>query len=445
MSDSTPPARPGGQSRRATLAAFAGTALEWFDYGLYGLSAALIFGPVFFSQLGATAGVLASLATFGVGFVARPVGGIIFGTLGDRIGRKTILIVCISMIGVSTFLVGVLPTYAQVGVIAPILLVTLRIIQGLGAGVELAASLTFVTESSKAGRRGVTSSLVFSGQFVGSALGTLVFLLVSTSMSSEDLLAWGWRIPYLASIVALAFVLIVRATLRESDEFIAERVATTALRFPLADAWRTSRRNLFANFLLPSAQLVGAYLFVTFPSSYLVNTLGLPPSTAPLYSLVLVLSNAIAIPFLGMLVDRLGARRMFWIGIISSAVVVVPYFLFLTTGNLALILPFGVLIYLTSSTLLVPQGAFARVLFPTRHRLAGFATSREVSSAVFAGPAPLIASALVLASGGSIWLVIVFFVVALVLTTVGLQVARPIIDEDSEVSAAELEGAAPRV
>jgi MHS family metabolite:H+ symporter-like MFS transporter len=445
MSDTSVPLRPGAQSRRATVAAFAGTALEWFDYGLYGLSAALIFGPVFFSELGATAGVLASFATFGVGFVARPIGGIIFGTLGDRVGRKTILLICISLIGLSTFLVGVLPGYAQIGITAPILLVALRIIQGLGAGVELAASLTFVTESSKAGRRGVTSSIVFSGQFIGSALGILVFLIVSSTLSSEDLLAWGWRVPYLVSIVALLFVLIVRATLRESDEFLVERSAGQVSRFPLVDAWRFSRRNLLASLLIPASQLVGAYLFLTYPSSFLTNTLGMPASTAPLYSLVLVLSNALAMPFLGMLVDRMGARRVFWLGVITSAVFVIPYFLFLATGNLAIVLPLGAVIYLTSSLLLVPQGAYARVLFPTRHRLAGFATSREISSAVFAGPAPLIASALVLATGGSQWLVIVFFFVSLVLTVVGLLVARPVVEEQAEVTESELESATARV
>lgn len=445
MSETTVPLRPGAQSRRATIAAFAGTALEWFDYGLYGLSAALIFGPVFFSELGATAGVLASFATFGVGFVARPIGGIIFGTLGDRLGRKSILLICISLIGISTFLVGVLPGYAQIGIAAPILLVALRLIQGLGAGVELAASLTFVTESSKAGRRGVTSSIVFSGQFIGSALGILVFLIVSSTLSSEDLLAWGWRVPYLVSIIALLFVLIVRATLRDSDEFLVERSTGAVSRFPLVDAWRFSRRNLLASLLIPASQLVGAYLFLTFPSSYLTNTLGMPPSTAPLYSLVLVLSNALAMPFLGMLVDRMGARRVFWLGVITSAVFVIPYFLFLTTGNLAIVLPLGALIYLTSSLLLVPQGAYARVLFPTRHRLAGFATSREISSAIFAGPAPLIASALVLATGGSQWLVIVFFFVSLVLTVVGLLVARPVVEEQADVTESDLESATARV
>ena len=445
MSGTSAPLRPGAQSRRATVAAFAGTGLEWFDYGLYGLSAAVVFGPVFFSQLGATAGVLASLATFGVGFVARPVGGIIFGTIGDRVGRKSILLICIALIGLSTFFVGVLPSYAQIGIVAPVLLVILRIVQGLGAGVELAASLTFVTESSKAGRRGITSSIVFSGQFVGSALGILVFLVVSSSMSSDALLAWGWRIPYLVSIVALLFVLIVRATLRDSDEFLAQRASAEVVRFPLMDAWRGSRRNLLASLLIPSAQLVGAYLFLTFPASYLTNTLGMSPATASAYNLTLVLSNALAMPLLGMLVDRLGSRPVLWIGIVSSAVFVIPYFLFLQSGNLPVILTFGVLIYLTSSILLVPQGSFARALFPTRHRLAAFATSREISSAIFAGPAPLVASALVLAAGGSQWLVILFFFVALVLTIVGLVVARPVISEQAEVPEAALKGAAPRV
>jgi hypothetical protein len=141
----------------------------------------------------------------------------------------------------------------------------------------------------------------------------------------------------------------------------------------------------------------------------------------------------------------MGARRVFWLGVITSAVFVIPYFLFLATGNLAIVLPLGAVIYLTSSLLLVPQGAYARVLFPTRHRLAGFATSREISSAVFAGPAPLIASALVLATGGSQWLVIVFFFVSLVLTVVGLLVARPVVEEQAEVTESELESATARV
>jgi len=445
MSGTPPPARPGAQSRRATVAAFAGTALEWFDYALYGLSAAVVFGPVFFSQLGATAGVLASLATFGVGFAARPIGGIIFGTLGDRIGRKAILLICISLIGVSTFLVGVLPSYAQIGVAAPVLLVALRLVQGLGAGVELAASLTFVTESAAARRRGVMSSLVFSGQFIGSALGTLTFLIVSSSVSPEAFIAWGWRIPYLISIVALIFVLIVRATLRDSDEFLVERAANEIRRFPLGEAWRFSRRNLLASLLVPSAQLVGAYLFVTFPASYLTNTLHFTPATASAYNLSLTLSNAIAIPFIGLLVDRFGTRRVFWVGVVASAVLTIPYFLLLQGGQIGLIIAAGVLMYLASSTLLVPQGAFARALFPTRYRLAAFATSREISSAIFAGPAPLVASALVIAAGGSQWLVILFFFIALVLTVVGLLTARPVVSEEAEVPASALEAASPRV
>ncbi len=423
--------------RRTVLAGTVGTILEWYDYGLYGTASALIFGQLFFSTLSPQTAVLASFATFGVGFLARPLGGIILGQLGDRLGRKAVLVICVALIAGATALMGCLPTFDQVGILAPVLLVVLRFAQGFGTGVELAASLTVVSEGTKKERRGFLTSIAFSGQFIGSSLASVIFLLM-TNLPTEQFMSWGWRVPFLLSLVGLVFAIVVRLGLEESAEFTAAKANSAGLRSPLVEAWKHSRRNLLAGFLIPAGQLVCTYMTSTFTMSYISGNLGMAMQMAAVFPLVLSMVTIITIPIVGKLVDRFGARTIFTFGIIFTSLYAFPYFLLLNTKIEAVVFIAGILMPSEASvTLLVPQGKYTPTLFPAGHRLAGFAVSREFATALFAGPTPFIASGLVLLSGGTPWLVAALLIVAQLVAYIGLRISRPR-DDNEPATAGEL-------
>ena len=427
--------------RKAVVAGTVGTVLEWYDYGLYGLGSALIFGPLFFANLPPEMATLASFATFAVGFFARPVGGLVLGGLGDRIGRRAVLILCVVMIGLATVGIGLLPTFDQIGVWAPVLLVTLRIIQGFGAGIEVVASVTLISEGAREDRRGFLTSIAYSGQFIGGLLSSGFLLILSSTMTPEAFLGWGWRIPFLAGLLALIFAIIVRIGVEESPQFVqaqqARRVDKGAIAkkpSALVEAWKYSRRSLLATFLIPSGQLVMTYLIATFAISYLTQ-IGMSQQFALLYSLLATAAlPIIAYPITGKLVDRFGARRIMFIGFAGIIVFSFPFFAMLNTGDPALALAAGIIFNVLISPLLVaPQGKYIPTLFPVSHRLAGFAGAREISAAVFAGPAPFVASALVLATGGQPWLVAVFLIAGALLSLIGMYIARDI-DKTNELA-----------
>ena len=452
---SAPPVEPTRRlSVRTTVAAGFGTVIEWYDYGLYGIVAGLVIAPLFFPQATGAVGLLATFATFAVGFAARPIGGIVLGALGDRWGRRPVLILSIVLIGVSTTLIGVLPGFNAIGVWAPALLVTLRLAQGFGAGAELAGAITLLNESATRKRKGYFSAWSMSAGLAGSILSTVLFTIISASVSPDAFQAWGWRIPFLLSAVLTVIGLLLRRTMPESPEFEqldAERKAgraPEARRNPLVALWRSikaSPRNWIAGFLLPSGLNVTGFVALSFGISYLTKNIGLDrPATLTVNLVMLVLGATFCVLF-GALADRIGAKRVMYIGIIGGVLFAYPYFLLLMTGNYALILlGSGVIFILAWSAGAAGHTVLMPALFKTEYRSAGLFSSRELQGALVAGPAPLVAVALLAALGGQPWLVVGLCVVAQLMTLVGVLIGRPFVTAQELAETPALQGLAVR-
>lgn len=424
----TPTASPVtlASARRIAAAGAIGSIIEWYDYSLYGAASALVITPLFFPNFGAATGQLAAFATFGVGFVARPLGGIIFGGIGDRLGRKATLVFTVTMMGIVSALMGLLPPYSTLGVAAPVLLVVLRLVQGLGAGAEFAGALTYVAESADTGRRAFRTSFTGSASIAGIFIATGVFAIVSATTTHAQFLSWGWRIPFLISIVLAIPAVIIRARLADSPEFIELRNrGGTARRLPLTDMLRTDTRSFVSAALAPTILSVVGYLITTFSVSYVVNTLKLPSAMTLTITLAATGVGMVCAPLFGLLADRIGSKRVFYFGAIFGLLFAFPYFMLLNTKSPALILIAATVNYgVTWGATAGAQGDFLPALFHTRYRFTGVATAREVNAAVFAGPAPFIAAILVAAGGGKPWLVAVFVMVMGLLSIAGIALGK---------------------
>jgi len=420
---------------RATAASAVGTVSEWYAYGIYGTASALYIGPLFFSGTDTTTATIAAFATFAVGFVARPLGGIVLGQYGDRHGRKAMLMLTISIMAAAAFLVGCLPTYAQVGVWAPIMLVVLRLIEGFGAGAELAGALTFVNESAPTRRRAFFTSFMGAASYTGILLGTSTFAILNATLPPEQMLEWGWRVPFLLSGVIVIVPLIMRFRIEESQSFV--RAATDGSRsVPILQLLRERKLAILAGFLSQAVIGFSSFVVAVFSLSYLTITLGLPPQQG-LVSIIIagVISIGAALLF-GRLADRIGATRVLILSGVLSALFAFPFFLLLNTAHPVLIVVAIAVGYsLTYGLTSGAQGVFLPRLFDTRYRLSGVAISRELTNALVGGTAPLVATALVATAGGSPWLVSAAMVLAGALTVIGVLIGIPLLRQRNETEA----------
>jgi MFS family permease len=414
--------------RRAVLAATIGTVIEWFDYALYGAAAGLIINKLFFTQLSSSSAVLAAFATFAVGFFARPVGGILIAHMGDRFGRKPALLFTIALMGISTVAMGLLPTYAQAGLLAPVLLVFFRLVQGFGAGAEYAGALTLVSEYAPAGRKAFYTAFLQSATVLGIMLATLCFLLVSY-LPEDMLFGWAWRVPFLASALLFLVALYIRKRLDETPEYV-QAMARQAERrqkesVPVGELLRKSPRELLFGFLSVSGHNANVYILSAFSLSYMTNTLHMARTDALMASMIATFVGVVSTPFFGLLADRVGHARVYIGGAIFALLFAFPLFALLDTRNVALAtlglsLGYGI----GFGGLASAQGAFLANLFPTRYRFSGIALSRELSSLLVAGPTPFIASALVAAADGRSTWVAVYVMACCAITIVAVLAIR---------------------
>lgn len=428
MSDKTTPKISESEARRVTAAGALGTLFEYFDFTLYSAASALVFPKVFFPQASPLAGVLSSFAVFAVAFVVRPIGGLLLSNYGDRIGRKPILILTLSLMGLATLGVGVLPTYDQIGIWAPILLVVTRMLQGLGAGAEYASGITIVAEYSPPGKRGLFTSFGQAAQAAAFVLSSGAILLLTILLTEEQLLSWGWRIPFAASLLIFAVAMFIRRRISESPEFVATReiqkAAKTRPTSPIRSVLRENRKAVLIGLISGSGLNVGAYIVTAFMLSYITNTIGLPRSTAVTGLIFAAACTTISIPLFGKLSDQIGPRKVFLGGGIALAVFSVPSFLLIDTASLPLIVIAMTIFYaFCVGPMLGSQAAFLTSIFATKNRLSGIALSREINVMIIGGPTPFIAAVLVGATGGSPYLVCAFIIFAAVLTIVSLTLA----------------------
>ena len=425
--DGQPPADP-RSLRRVVAGATVGTALEWYDFFIYGTAAALVFGDLFFDPASGS-GTLIAFATFGVGFVARPFGGMLFGHLGDRIGRRETLIITTIVMGVSTGAIGLLPTYSSIGYWAPVLLVALRVLQGLGAGAEFGGASTLLAEHAPKERRGFFCSFAQTGVQIGLVLGTLAFLLVAL-MPEAALNAWGWRVPFLAGFLLIGVALWVRLRVEESPVFKEVQRRQTVVKLPLVEAFKRYPRSVLVGIGAHVCDTAAAYMYATFTVAYATDELGMSKGVvlgAVVTYGVLVIATQ---PLYGALSDRIGRRPLNLFSVVFTGLWAFPFFALVQTGEPALVwIALIVAAVVGWAPMIAVQPAFYAELFGARVRYSGFATSRELGAAV-AGFSPLISVALLGTGGGEPWLVAAFFVGLSVISLVAFLVSRETKDVD---------------
>ncbi|TDC03021.1 MFS transporter [Nonomuraea longispora] len=423
MSATTP------ELKRVVAGALVGTALEWYDFFIYGTAAALVFNQLFFTEADPAAGTIAAFATFGVGFVVRPFGGILFGHLGDKIGRRSTLIITTLIMGVSTGLIGLLPTYPSIGVWAPILLTLLRVCQGLGAGAEFGGAATLLAEHAPQGRRGYYASFAQTGVQIGLVLGTSAFLLVQL-LPQQDIVSWGWRVPFLVSFALIGVALYVRLRVAESPVFREMERTREIVRLPIRDAVARYPRNFLVGVGAHICDTAVVYTLATFSVAYATSRLGLDSHTALLGVIFFGLTVIVLQPVYGHLSDRVGRRPLNLFSVVFVAVFAFPYFLVVDTGLPWLVwLAMMVMGAFGFAPQVAVQPVFYAELFGARVRYTGFAASRELGAAV-AGFSPLIGAALAAQLGGAPWLVAAFLIGTAVISFVAFYASRESKDMD---------------
>ena len=397
------------EARRVALASAIGTTIEWYDFFIYGTAAAVVFGPQFFPQVSAFAATLASYATFAIGFGARPLGGIVMGHFGDRVGRKSTLVWCLLLMGLSTFAIGLLPGYATIGAWAPALLVFLRFLQGFALGGEWGGAVLMSVEHAPEKRRGLFGSFVALGLPAGIILSNLVFLMSSTVVSAAQFASWAWRIPFLASGVLVAVGFFVRIRVAESPIFEEVRRAQSTRRMPVIDVLRSDARAVFlaaGSYLSISAT---GYLVIVYFVSYATRNLQFSlPLTLGLLQLAAILF-AMSILFFANRSDLLGRRRMMrW----SCGLVVVASVLFfplIDTRSVPLAALAVCLMLVVQGIYVGPQAAVFAELFPAAFRYSGASLSITLGTLLGGAITPIVAAALYNAFGSS-WPITVYTV-----------------------------------
>ncbi|MBN3802803.1 MHS family MFS transporter [Paraburkholderia sp. Ac-20336] len=408
--------------RRAVFASTLGTIIEWYDYGLYAAASGLIINKLFFPQLSQLAGVLAAFATFAVGFVIRPVGGIVISHIGDKYGRKPALVFCVTIMGAATVGLGLLPTYQQVGMLAPALLVLLRLMQGFGAGAELAGAITLIAEYTPPSRRAFFTSIPNAATNFGVLIAITTFLVIS-SVPESILYSWAWRVPFLISLVLFGVAIYIRSKLDETPEYIAamEKASERARKekVPVAELFRNSRREVLCGFLAMGGHQALSYVLNTFALSYMTNTLGMAKSDSLIALIIALAFSLLCAPVGGMLADRYGSGNVFAAGALIALSLVWPLFHMIDSKDVVLATIAMSAVYgISWGCTCGAQGSFLSNLFPTRYRFSGIAMCRELSGAIIGGPTPFIATALVAYANGKPTGVMLFLAVFCLLTLI---------------------------
>jgi metabolite-proton symporter len=408
--------------RTVAMTALGGTSIEWYDFFIYGTAAALVFPILFFpDDMPRYVSLLASFSTFAVGFLARPVGGIVFGHFGDRVGRKAALVTALMMMGVATTLIGLLPSYEQIGPLAPVLLIFLRFVQGLAVGGQWGGAMLLVTENAPSNQRGFYGAFAQCGAPAGLVLANLAFLAVSGSLSDEAFMDWGWRVPFISSVLLIGLSLYVQLKLEDTEAFkeLAEASQPTEAkpRSPVLKALTTYPREI----ALAAGSFLGVqvtfYICVAFIISYGTDPEGLNIARSDMLTAVLV-STMFAIPanfFFGAWSDRHGRRGVYKLGAILTGIWAFVMFAMIDTGNWYLITAGLSISHIFISMMYGPQAALLSELFSTEVRYSGASLGYQLGAILGGGFAPIIATTLLLIFGSSMW-VAAYIALANVLT-----------------------------
>jgi metabolite-proton symporter len=392
MSNTLSEAQSARTRRRALVASLTGSSIEWFDYFLYGTAAALVFNKLFFPNFDPVVGLLLAYMSFSLTFFIRPIGGVLFAHIGDRIGRKKTLVITLSLMGGATVLIGCLPTYEHIGVWAPILLILLRVVQGLGIGGEWGGALLLAYEYAPANRKGLFGSVPQVGVTLGMLLATMAVSLMAM-LPEEDFLSWGWRVPFVLSAGLVFLGLWIRHGLDETPDFKKAKASGNVSKMPVVETLRNHWREVLIAAGLKVVETAPFYIFSTFVVSYAVNNLGYQKVSALNAVMIGALVASLLIPLMGWLSDRVGRKRVYIGGLIAIALYIVPYFMLLDTRTqwgitVATVIGFGVLWAPITAVL----GTLSSEIFSTRVRYTGITLGYQLGAALAGGTAPLIAT-----------------------------------------------------
>ena len=412
------------RARKAALSSFIGAVVDWYDFLLYGIVAALVFKQQFFPNIDPTMGTLAAFATFGVGFLFRPLGGIVFGHFGDKLGRKKMLFLTVFLMGGATVLIGFLPTYSQIGWWAPVLLVTLRAIQGFAVGGEWGGAALTAVENAPKTQKAFYSSGVQIGYGVGLMLASGCVSLIILCIGEDGFRDWGWRIPFLASIILVAFAVWIRSDQDESLEFKqhqkqAHQVQEKKSRFPIIQAIQHNPKGFFYIIALRLAELLSMYLVTTFALNYSTEKLHMSSQLFLNISLMVGAISCFSIPFFAMIADRFGRRRMCIMGGLIGAVAAFPFFLALQSGSIGWLIVLSILLANLAHDMVVSvhQPIFTE-LFGTEYRYSGAGVGYQLASIVGGGFTPFIATGLIFLAHGHWILVAIYLTAGCLLTAI---------------------------
>ena len=402
-----------------------GTTIEWYDFYLYATASALVFKPLFFPHISSTAGTLASFATYAAGFGARPIGAVVSGHFGDRLGRKAVLVVALLTMGLVTTAIGLLPTYAEAGLLAPALLAALRVLQGLAVGAEWGGAAVLSVEHAPPGRRGLFGSFTQLGSPAGMLLATSVFYLTRKACGDAAFLSFGWRIPFLLSAILVAIGLFIRLRLTDAAVFGRLKQRDELVRLPVLEVLRSQPRNVLITTGLRMSQIALFVLLTTYSLTYLQDSFGKGSGVGLIAVLISSALGLVSTPGWALLSDRFGRRPPYLFGALAGVVALVLFFVAAASGSaIAVVLAIVFGVNVVHDAMYGPQAAWFAELFDTRVRYSGSSLGYQIGAVLSGGFAPLIAAALLVAGGGRPWLIVGYFAVLTAITVAAAYAAR---------------------
>ncbi|QBP42781.1 MFS transporter [Paenisporosarcina antarctica] len=408
------------QTRRVLIASLVGSSIEWFDYFLYGTVAALVFNQIFFVTEDPNVGLLLAYASFALAFFIRPFGGVIFSHIGDRIGRKKTLVITLSIMGIATFGMGLLPTYQAIGIWAPILLITLRLVQGLGIGGEWGGALLLAVEYAPPENRGLYGSIPQMGVTIGMLMGTIA-LWIMTMLPEESFMTWGWRVPFILSALLVIFGLWIRHGIDETPEFKKVQASGEIPKLPIAETLKYHWREVLIAIGAKVVETAPFYIFSTFVVSYATTNLGFTRSSTLAAVMIATVVTTILIPVMGNLSDKVGRKKLYVAGTVGMALFAFPYFWMIHQGSVALLIIATVIaLGVIWAPITAVLGTMFSEIFDARIRYTGISLGYQIGAALAGGTAPLVATALLVTFDNSYIPVAIYIIFTAVISLVAV-------------------------